>query len=56
MSEPTPTQIRYDPKPKEDLKLPPLVRRPYEQTSGSLVKTSDKITPDVAVSLRNIHV
>lgn len=46
----------YDPMPKEDLKLPPLVRRPYEQSSGSLVKEVQQTGRTLVGALANIHI
>ena len=52
---PKPT-VTFHPRPVEDLKLPPLVQRPYEQSSGSLSKLLHPAEPPVSRALGNIRV
>jgi hypothetical protein len=56
MSKAIKTTVLYDPKPKEDLKLPPLVRRPYEQSSGTLLKIPSQSKPELSSALSNIRI
>ena len=43
-------------KPKEDLKLPPLKQRPYEQASGTLQKPNPQEASALFESLSNLRV
>lgn len=55
MSDQKKPTILYDPMPKVDLKLPPLVQRPYEQSTGSLVKERPEAPQALASALSNIR-
>lgn len=56
MSDKQKVVLLYGSKPKEDLKLPPLKQRPYEQASGTLQKPKPLDKPAFAEALSNIRV
>lgn len=41
MSKKPETHLLYDPEPKKDLELPPMINREVDQSTGSLAKEKD---------------
>ncbi len=56
MSEQPNPKPLYNPRPQEEVKLPPMVNRPYEQSSGLLPKGTSQTPAGLEGALSNIRI